>query len=114
MHNPKFKEQPRLAYARIRHRRDNLPMARCCAISSSLHRLNLAFAAHELGQTAAGRPLQARPQLPETRHLIQVDWFADAFDFGWTQRLDLEISLDEFPRLLTDGDRPCGCEGLYP
>jgi hypothetical protein len=84
------------------------------ALGRGLHRLHLALAANELGESAPSRSLQSRPQRPEARHLINVDRLAYAFDLGRAHRLQLKISLDELAGLLTGCNRASRRERLHP
>src|SRR5208337_4575040 len=63
-------------------------------------RFHLARAADELRKSASCGALQAGAQRPEPSHLVNIDWFGDAFDLGRTERLESEIALDQFARLL--------------
>ena len=92
-----LEEQPRLAGARLRHRRDDLPMPGLARLlGGMLHRIHLALASDELRQPAPRRALQARAQRPEARHLENIDRLGDAFDPGRPQRLELKYPAQSF------------------
>ena len=88
------------------------PAFACSA--ARVDRLHLALAADELRQAASGRTLQPRAQWPEPGHLVHIDRLGDAFDLGRAQRLEREVALDQFARLLADGDRSGRRERLHP
>ena len=79
-------------------------MSRLRLLGGVFERLHLALAPDELGQPAPCRTLQSRPQRPEAGHLINIDRLADAFDSGWTQRLQDKIAFTQFSDLLSRCD----------
>src|SRR6516162_90169 len=91
-------EQPRLAYARIGHRGDDLAASGFGAFRRVLEGLHLGMTANEFRVASSGRTLQPRTQRAETGYLIHLDGFGHAFDPCRTNRLELEISLDKVPR----------------
>ena len=109
-----FKDEARLARARFSYRSDDLAVARARKLGRHEHCFHLAFAPDELCKAAPGCALQAGAQGTEPGHLVNIDQLGDAFYFGRTQRLELEISLDQFARLLTDRDRAGWRDGLHP
>src|ERR1019366_9946308 len=50
----------------------------------------------------------------QSDNLVNVYRLGDTFDPGWSECLELEISLDEFARMLADRDRSGWRDGLHP
>src|SRR5262249_28058623 len=104
-HNPsglrgcfELMEQARLAYARIGHRGDDLAASGLGGFRRVLERLHLGVAANEFRVASSGRALQPRAQRAETGYLKNLDGLGHAFNPCRTNRPELEISLDKFPR----------------
>src|SRR5208337_628888 len=49
---------------------------------------------------------------PQSRHLINVDWFADAFHSRRAERLERKVTFAEFSGCLARDDRPGACDAL--
>jgi hypothetical protein len=107
-----LEEQARLADPGLRHRRHDLPTPRLCLLGGMPQCFHLALASNELGQPAADRTLQLRAQRPESGHLVNVNRLADAFDPAGAERLELEVTFDEFLDTLSDHHRARRREGL--
>jgi hypothetical protein len=76
--------------------------------------LHLPLATDKLCVAAARRTLQARAQRPQPNHLVNLDGLTNAFYFGWTNGLELEISLDQFTRRFAHHYRAGSRDRLHP
>ena len=97
-------EQPRLAGARLRHHRDDLPVPGHRQFERVLHLLKLALAPDERREPAPRGDIEMAAQRAGSHDLVNVDRFGDSFNFGWSQAAQLEIAFDQAPRLFADDD----------
>jgi hypothetical protein len=67
----------RLADPRVRHRSNDLTAPRLRLLGDMLECVHLVLTPDKLRQSARRRTLQPRAQLPEARHLIDLDLLAD-------------------------------------
>src|SRR5215469_15173872 len=107
-------EQPRFAEPRLRNHRDHLSTSGFGGGQRALHLIQLRAAADEPRESATGRPLQPRPQRPQSGHLVNLDGLADSFDLGWTDRRKLEISLYQLASRFAHHYRAGSRNGLHP
>jgi len=106
--------QAALAGARLGHDAHDLAVAGLGLRQRRLERLHVAFAPDETRESPRTRHLQPRAQRPRPHHLVNTDRLAEAFDPGWSERLELEISFHELTGVLADCDRSGGRHGLHP
>src|SRR6266851_8894323 len=109
-----FVEQARLADPRLSHRCHDLPVPRLGLLGRVPERLHLALAPDELGQSTPHGALQSRAQRAESGDLTNLDQLAQTLYPCRPARLELEVTLHEFARLLADCDGPSRRYRLHP
>ncbi len=91
-------DQPRLAHAGFADDRDYLAVSVVDIGQCLLKQVLLDFTADEVGEAARGGCLQSRSLSATARDLEDVDRMPKSFHQDGTERLDLDISLDETER----------------
>ena len=109
-----FVTEPRFAGPGLRHHRDHLPLSAHRQFERAPHLLEFTLAPDELRQSAPRGKLEMGPQCPESDHFVNFNRFADAFDGRRPKRTQVEVALDQPPRMLTHRDRPGRRDRLQP
>jgi hypothetical protein len=76
------------------------------------HLRQFRLASDELREAPSHRTLQSRAQRSQTGDLVNVDRLTNALDPGRSQRLNREVTFDQFAQGLADRDRSRSCERL--
>src|SRR5262249_31316959 len=98
-------EQARLAYARLRHRGDDLAVAGPGLFSRAAECRHLPLPSYEPRVTACSCQLQASPQRSQPGHFIETERFTDSLDLGRSERLKEEVALTQLSDLFGCGNR---------
>ena len=91
----KLETQAALAGTRRGDDADDLAVTGARLLQCGVEGLHVGVAADEARESARARDLEPRAQRAQSRHLVNVDRLADAFDPGRAERLEREIALDE-------------------
>ena len=83
-------------------------------LQCALHLGHFPLAANELRQPPPRRKFKMAAQRSSADHLVDVDWLADAFDLGRPEVAQLEVTLDQTPRILANYDATCWRNRLHP
>jgi hypothetical protein len=92
-------QQARLAHARIPHAGHHLPLPRPGAGQGLAQLLQLCIAPHKARQATRHRRLQPRAHRPGAQQLVDLDGLRQPLHRHRSQRLDLDVALDQAQRV---------------